>query len=99
MIIGYDMFRILVHDEDDMKKKRGGPPKKKSLPQSKKKLEKLKDEFRRYLQDPGPDMVVCDEAHKLKNDESALSRAMVKIRTKRRICLTGTPLQNNLMEC
>ncbi|KAJ1641283.1 SNF2 family N-terminal domain-containing protein, partial [Pavlovales sp. CCMP2436] len=45
------------------------------------------------------DVCVVDEAHKLKNEKTQLARAFKHVRTKRRIALTGTPVQNNLHEC
>ncbi|KAI1898932.1 hypothetical protein AGOR_G00077480 [Albula goreensis] len=62
------------------------------------KSKKLKESFQKTLVDPGPDFVICDEGHILKNEASAISKAMNSIRTRRRVVLTGTPLQNNLIE-
>uniref|UniRef100_A0AAQ4NXQ7 DNA helicase n=1 Tax=Gasterosteus aculeatus aculeatus TaxID=481459 RepID=A0AAQ4NXQ7_GASAC len=60
--------------------------------------EELKKELKRILVNPGPDFVVCDEGHILRNEVSNISKCMNTIRTQRRVVLTGTPLQNNLNE-
>ncbi|XP_070490376.1 transcriptional regulator ATRX homolog isoform X2 [Chironomus tepperi] len=59
---------------------------------------KIKESLQTSLIDPGPDLVVCDEGHLLKNEKTSISKCMMKLRTSRRIVLTGTPLQNNLKE-
>ncbi|KAM0056754.1 putative DNA helicase chromatin remodeling SNF2 family [Helianthus debilis subsp. tardiflorus] len=54
-------------------------------------------EFCRVLQD-GPDILVCDEAHMIKNTRADTTQALKLVKCQRRIALTGSPLQNNLME-
>ncbi|OLN94044.1 Protein CHROMATIN REMODELING 20 [Colletotrichum chlorophyti] len=46
----------------------------------------------------GPNLVVADEAHKMKNSYSKLSIAASRFRTHSRIALTGSPLANNVVE-
>ncbi|KAG7301961.1 hypothetical protein JYU34_013405 [Plutella xylostella] len=69
-----------------------------SADNSKKYRKKMLQTFQRSLVDPGPDLVVCDEGHLLKNEKTSLSQSMNRVKTLRRIVLTGTPLQNNLKE-
>ncbi|KAM3726005.1 Transcriptional regulator ATRX [Dirofilaria immitis] len=100
LLIGYDMFRLLVQIK----------PKKRIPGKHNKKTEEIvdleKEELdaialcaaREALLDPGPDLVVCDEGHRIKNERTGIAAALSAIKTRRRIVLTGYPLQNNLME-
>ncbi|KCV72616.1 hypothetical protein H696_00200 [Fonticula alba] len=42
--------------------------------------------------------IILDEAHRIKNEKSSLARIMRQISSRRRLLITGTPLQNNLHE-
>lgn len=44
------------------------------------------------------DVVVADEGHEIKNPQTARAKALMKIKTKKRLALTGYPLQNRLLE-
>ncbi|XP_065872787.1 protein CHROMATIN REMODELING 25 isoform X2 [Euphorbia lathyris] len=44
------------------------------------------------------DLLICDEAHRLKNDQTLTNRALASLSCKRRILLSGTPMQNDLEE-
>lgn len=44
------------------------------------------------------DLLVCDEAHRLKNSDNQTSRALNSLPVRRRVLLTGTPMQNDLQE-
>ncbi|KAF7901583.1 uncharacterized protein EAF01_006882 [Botrytis porri] len=86
LLIGYDMFRRFI-----------APPKSKPddpmAPSLIKKFERAKTKLLE-----GPNIVVADEAHKMKNYTSALNMAATQFRTKTRIALTGSPLANNVEE-
>ncbi|KAI9679065.1 MAG: hypothetical protein M1829_001735 [Trizodia sp. TS-e1964] len=84
LIMSYDIFRALVMTEDAEDSK-GGISSKQLIKARKRLLE-------------GPNIVVADEAHKMKNPTSRISLATQKFKTTCRIALTGSPLANSLME-
>lgn len=50
------------------------------------------------LVNPGADVVILDEGHRIKNSATHISTLINQVRTRCRICLTGYPLQNHLSE-
>ena len=44
------------------------------------------------------DYIILDEGHKIKNHTREIAKACRKINTTNRIILSGTPIQNNLLE-
>lgn len=47
---------------------------------------------------PCCELLICDEAHKLKNADSGLSKSLTQLPARKRILLSGTPMQNELTE-
>ncbi|KAL7002809.1 DNA-dependent ATPase protein rad54 [Sarracenia purpurea var. burkii] len=52
----------------------------------------------KFSHDGSCDLLICDEAHRLKNDQTLTNRALASLSCKRRILLSGTPMQNDLEE-
>ncbi|EFN80285.1 DNA repair and recombination protein RAD54B [Harpegnathos saltator] len=44
------------------------------------------------------DLIVCDEGHRLKNSNIKAAKLLYEVNCKKRIILTGTPIQNDLKE-
>ncbi len=44
------------------------------------------------------DLIVCDEGHILKNINNKISKAIISLNCNKRIILSGTPIQNDLVE-
>ncbi|KAF5357973.1 hypothetical protein D9756_001493 [Leucocoprinus leucothites] len=51
-----------------------------------------------YLANCSIGLLLCDEGHRLKNGESLTFQALTGLDVKRRVILTGTPIQNDLSE-
>nr|XP_054751572.1 helicase ARIP4-like [Lytechinus pictus]XP_054751573.1 helicase ARIP4-like [Lytechinus pictus] len=105
LLMGYEMYRLLARS----KQASLGRPKKKTSKSGKSSpqvididemeaAQEMAIDMKAALCNPGPDMVVCDEGHRIKNSHAGISQALKNIRTRRRVVLTGYPLQNNLLE-
>ncbi|RMD41374.1 hypothetical protein DV735_g3751, partial [Chaetothyriales sp. CBS 134920] len=82
MIMSYDLFRSMLKPTENQK-----------LVVSDATLARREE----YLLDKAT-LVVADEAHKMKNATSAISTLARRIKTRSRIALTGSPLNNHLEE-
>ncbi|CAL1609339.1 unnamed protein product [Knipowitschia caucasica] len=102
LLMGYEMYRLL-----SMKKSFVMGKKRKSkkpmgpiiidLDEEDRQQELMKN-IEKSIARPGPDVVICDEGHRIKNYHASTSQALKNIRSRRRVVLTGYPLQNNLIE-
>lgn len=98
LLMGYELFRLLALKLIPNRKRKVG---KTSMGNEKVETEahkRLSESIYEALVKPGPDLVICDEGHRIKNSHAGISLALKQIRTRRRIVLTGYPLQNNLLE-
>jgi SNF2 family DNA or RNA helicase len=79
LLLGYEMFRILINNH------------KKKLSQEQ--HEKVRTELLEM-----PNIIIADEAHKMKNAKAEITTAAMQFKSASRIALTGSPLANNIEE-
>ncbi|CAE1328762.1 RAD54L2 [Acanthosepion pharaonis] len=101
LLMGYEMYRLLVTKKctfaPSRRRKKNTEPIVIDI-EEEDMNKKLHLGIQKALVNPGPDLIVCDEGHRIKNSLSGVAQSLKNIRTKRRVVLTGYPLQNNLLE-
>lgn len=85
LIIGYDMFRNIINNT----KRRGTDNAPLSEAQHQLVMKHLLE---------GPNIIIADEAHKMKNPTASITLAAKRFQSTSRIALTGSPLANNVAE-
>ncbi|KAF4319580.1 hypothetical protein BBI17_006329 [Phytophthora kernoviae] len=88
LIMGYELYRLLVLQSSGDEKIAAGNQK----------YAHLIKQMYPCLSDPGPDLIVLDEGHRVRDHKSKMVKALAHVKTSRRIILTGYPLQNHLEE-
>ncbi|RHZ20357.1 hypothetical protein DYB31_001195 [Aphanomyces astaci] len=89
MVMGYEMYRNIVLQATGEEKTRG-----KTTPD----LQRRMKDALACLCAPGPDLIVLDEGHRIRDAKSKLVKALSHVETRRRIILTGYPIQNHMKE-
>uniref|UniRef100_A0A8D3BQJ0 Helicase ARIP4-like n=1 Tax=Scophthalmus maximus TaxID=52904 RepID=A0A8D3BQJ0_SCOMX len=102
LLMGYEMYRLLSMKKSFVmgkkrKSKKPAGPIIIDLDEEDRQQELMKG-IENAIARPGPDVVICDEGHRIKNYHTSTSQALKNIRSRRRVVLTGYPLQNNLIE-
>ncbi|KAK5602837.1 hypothetical protein CRENBAI_025110 [Crenichthys baileyi] len=102
LLMGYEMYRLLSMKKSFVmgkkrKTKKPAGPVIIDLDEEDRQQELMKG-IEKAIARPGPDIVICDEGHRIKNYHASTSQALKNIRSRRRVVLTGYPLQNNLTE-
>ncbi|XP_069559448.1 helicase ARIP4 [Brachyistius frenatus] len=102
LLMGYEMYRLLSMKKSFVmgkkrKSKKPAGPIIIDLDEEDRQQELMKG-IEKSITRPGPDVVICDEGHRIKNYHASTSQALKNIRSRRRVVLTGYPLQNNLIE-
>uniref|UniRef100_A0A669DZ31 RAD54 like 2 n=1 Tax=Oreochromis niloticus TaxID=8128 RepID=A0A669DZ31_ORENI len=102
LLMGYEMYRLLSMKKSFVmgkkrKSKKPAGPIIIDLDEEDRQQELMKS-IEKAIARPGPDVVICDEGHRIKNYHASTSQALKNIRSRRRVVLTGYPLQNNLIE-
>nr|XP_020443078.1 helicase ARIP4 [Monopterus albus] len=102
LLMGYEMYRLLSMKKSFVmgkkrKSKKPAGPVIIDLDEEDRQQELMKG-IEKAIARPGPDVVICDEGHRIKNYHANTSQALKNIRSRRRVVLTGYPLQNNLIE-
>ncbi|KFY86074.1 hypothetical protein V500_07896 [Pseudogymnoascus sp. VKM F-4518 (FW-2643)] len=84
LLLGFEMFRSILSM---------GPKENKTSRMDKATFETVEEQLLK-----GPNIIIADEAHKLRNIKSALTIAATRFKSNSRIALTGSPLSNNVEE-